>query len=367
MDIFASDPVIGFTYQPHAETHEKGREYNALYEINNLGLRDREYGPKGCGVFRVLLLGDSFSVSHGLAIEESLSRQLERSLRALADLDKILLSIEVVNGAAGGYSPYNYWKAYLRWAPVLQPDVVVVGMSPDDYDSSNAGLHYVIEDGMTRAVFRGGEEPIKRGGNLARKVRRWLSWNSQFYILLRNYLYYNDLVGNVSLWFTEKGEGGVKQLEQFVVPQPESMAEAWAQSFLYLEKLHEETVADNVPLILVPIPLKLEIVSEEYRLALSASGLTEEEADINQPLSQVSSFCNGRNIPLLDPRPALKARHPEDPCYFVYDGHWNAEGVRVATEYLGAEWRELGLPPWGESYPPSDGNTKIEDRANSVM
>jgi hypothetical protein len=141
MNIFEADPVIGYTYKPGAKTFEKGREYNALYQINSLGLRDREYGPKEEGVFRVLLLGDSFSASHGLPIEDSLSRQLERALQAEVDPETVSLKIEVINAAAGGYSPYNYWKAYRRWAHIFKPDVVVVGLSPDDYDSSNAGLN----------------------------------------------------------------------------------------------------------------------------------------------------------------------------------------------------------------------------------
>jgi hypothetical protein len=345
MNIFASDPVIGYSYQPHALTYQTGREYNALYEINSLGLRDREYGPKKSGKFRVLLLGDSFSVSHGLPIEESLSRQMERALQSLSEQEGTSLLVEVVNGAVGGYSPYNYWKAYRKWAPLLEPDAVVVGLSPDDYDSSNAGLNYIIEDGVRTGSFREGEEPRKRGGGLMRRLRKWLSWNSQFYILLRNYLYYNDFVGRVSLWILGKGEGPTNQLQQFMVPQPERMSRAWKESFAFLDKLHQEASRDNVSLIMVLIPLKLEIIYAEYQRVLSASGLKENEIEINQPSGQVSAFCEDRDIPCLDPRTVLKSRHAEVPCYFVYDGHWNAEGVRVAADYLALQWRNFGLCP----------------------
>jgi len=175
----------------------------------------------------VLLLGDSFSVSHGLSIEESLSRQMERALQKVVDSDGLKLKMEVINAAAGGYSPYNYWKAYSRWAPILNPDAVVVGLSPDDYDSSNAGLNYLIEDGATMDLFRKGQEPRKGGKSLVRKFRKWLSWNSQFYVLLRNYLYYSDLVGRVSLWITVKEKDRDNQLKQFMLSQPESMTRAW--------------------------------------------------------------------------------------------------------------------------------------------
>lgn len=351
MDIFASDPVVGFTYKPNAQTYEKGKEYNALYQINGLGLRDREYGMKKMGVFRVLLLGDSFSVSHGLPIEESLSRQMERGLQDLADADGRPVKFEVINAAAGGYSPYNYWKAYQRWAPVFKPDVVVVGLSPDDYDSTNAGLNYLIEDGDVLATYRDGKMPKKSGGSLVRQLRKWLSWNSQFYILLRNFLYYNELVGRISMWITAKDEARINQLQQFIVPQTKSMTEDWAKSFSYLEKVHEETSADDVTLIVIPIPLKEEIDPAELQRTLAVNGLTPKQIDIDQPLKTISTFCTTENIPVLDPRQAIRKRHAEVPCYFVYDSHWVAEGIRVATSSIAWQWRDLGLPPWSKTLP----------------
>jgi hypothetical protein len=349
MNIFKSDPVVGFTYKPNAKTYEKGREYNALYQINSLGLRDREYGAKKDGIFRALLVGDSFSVSHGLPIEDSLSRQLERALQEVTDSERMPVKIEVINAAHGGYSPYNYWKAYLRWAPVFKPDVVIIGLSPDDYDCRNEDSQYLIEDGATLAVFKKGQTPKKGGRSSIRKLRKWLSWNSEFYILMRNYLYYNDLVGRISLWVSARAEEQNSQLQQFEVPQPENMKKAWAKTFSYLQKLKKETAADGVMLILIPIPLKLEIDPEQYRKALASSGLIPQEMDIDQPLKEILAFCNAERIPVLDPREAIRERHAEAACYFVYDGHWIAEGIRVATASLAKQWRDMELPPWDTS------------------
>lgn len=349
MNIFTADPIIGFTYKPNATTYEKGREYNALYQINSLGLRDREYGPKKKNIFRVLLVGDSFSVSHGLPIEDSLSRQLERALQAVVDSDEMPLKIEVINAAHGGYSPYNYWKAYRRWAPVFQPDVIFIGLSPDDYDCGNEGMQYLIEDGVTLAIFKNPQVPKKVGGSFIRKLRKWLSWNSEFYILMRNFLYYNDLVGRMSLWMNAKAAERDTQLQQFEVPQPESMKKAWAKTFSYLQKLHEEISADGLAMIVVPIPLKLEIDPKELQKTLAACGLASQQIDIDQPLKEISGFCKAENIPVLDPRPAIRERHVKVPCYFVYDGHWIPEGIQVAVDSIARQWRNLELPPWGNT------------------
>jgi hypothetical protein len=350
MNIFTSDPAVGFTFKPNGKTYEKGKEYNALYQISSLGLRDREYGPKKAGVFRVLLLGDSFSVSHGLPIEDSLSRQMERVLQEIADAEGKPLKFEVINAAVGGYSPYNYWKAYQRWAPIFKPDVVLVGLSPDDYECDNENAHYLIDNGETLSVYKDGQVPEKSGNISVRKIRKWLSWNSEFYILLRNYFYYNDLVERIILWIKPGGVENDSQLQLYMVSHHDNIAKAWSKSFSYLQNLRKETAADGVVLILIPIPLKMEIDTEQFRQVLESKGLKNEQIDLNQQLRVISAFCMKETIPVLDPRGAMRNRHAETPCYFVLDGHWNTEGIRVASVSLANQWRDSGLPPWLNDY-----------------
>ena len=346
MNIFKADPIVGFTYNPNDYTYEKGREYNALYQINSLGLRDREYEEKRKNQFRILLIGDSFSVSHGLEIEESLSRHLERELQKLLDEDDPSLQIQVINAAHGGYSPYNYWKAYERWAPVFQPDAVVLGISPDDYDCRNEYANYLIEEGETLAVFKEGEVPGESKVSLTRQMRKWMAGHSEFYILLRNFLYYNDFVGKISLKLTAKKEDNNSQIQQFLIPQPEDIRKEWEKSFSYFAKLKNDIDKDGIPLVLIPIPLKFEISEAEFIHTLEASGISTAQVDINQPLNQISAFCDAAGITMLDPRSALKKHTPTRPFYFVYDGHWISDGIQAATENIATQWKEQGLSPW---------------------
>jgi hypothetical protein len=348
MNILKSDPVIGFTYKPNAKTYEKGREYNVLYKINSLGLRDREYGPKQPGTFRVLLVGDSFSVSHGIEIEKSLSRQLENSLQRLGDLDNTPKKIEVINAANGGYSPYNYWKSYQRWAPVFNPDAVIIGLSPDDYDCGNEDSKYSIENGEILAVYKDGKMLQTGENGMVRKIRKWLSWNSEFYILLRNFFYYNDIAGRINLWKNAKANERNIQFEQFLIPQPESMEASWKKAFSYLVKLKKEADEDRVPVVIVPIPLKFEIDQLEFQRIMANSNLALDEIDIDKPLKMIEAFGKKENMPVFDPRAAIKECNEETSCYFVYDGHWIAEGIRGATDAIAKKWRKEGIAPWGD-------------------
>ena len=105
-----------------------------------------------------------------------------------------------------------------------------------------------------------------------------------------------------------------------------------------MDKLHEATTKQDVPLLIISIPFKDEIDDSQFQRTLVASGLNRSQTDLNQPLNEISKYCNSRNIPLFDPRSTIKARHLEVPCYFVYDGHWVAEGIRVATASIAEQW-----------------------------
>jgi len=42
----------------------------------------------------------------------------------------------------------------------------------------------------------------------------------------------------------------------------------------------------------------------------------------------------------------MQQRQTEAPFSFMLDGHWNAEGVKIAAGSLAEQWRKLDLPLW---------------------
>ena len=50
------------------------------FEINTWGCRDRNYGPKSENEWRILCVGDSFSVNQALAVQEIYPNVLEKML-----------------------------------------------------------------------------------------------------------------------------------------------------------------------------------------------------------------------------------------------------------------------------------------------
>ena len=333
-DYYSTDSIVGFKFKPDSVGFQTGREYNVEYSINANGIRDRDYGPKPKGVYRILLLGDSFAVSHGLSIEHSLSRQIENALESLNSGEYGIDKFEVINAALGGYSPYNYLQAYDRWVDVFEVDMIIVALSPDDYDSSNAKAKYLIIDGSIHGKYFGDTKPPESEGFSILKLRKTLSWNSEMYVLLRNYLYYNDTVGSLKRLLDRRAPPRSNQFLQYQAPLADQFKKGWGQAFSYLRRLNNKAKQDGVDVVVTRIPLKAEIVPESLKEELLRHGLTKSEVNLKRVDMLVSEFCESEGIPFIEISSTMATAQREVSTYFEYDGHWNSVGVGVGASEI---------------------------------
>ena len=167
---------------------------------------------------------------------------------------------------------------------------------------------------------------------------------------MRNFLYYNDVVGRIIHWIHPGGLENENQLNLYRVSQKEKMLKTWSTSFYYLEKLNRDIKSNGRILIVVSIPLKMEIDAGQFRQVVESNGLKNEDLDLSQQYKAIYSFCEKIDTPILNPRPEMILRNREKRCYFVYDGHWNSEGIRVTTHSLADQWKKLELLPWKREY-----------------
>jgi lysophospholipase L1-like esterase len=95
------------------------------FRTNELGFRDRPIGPKQPGEFRIVVLGDSFTVSAGVEFADIYTARLEK-----------LLGARVINLGVGGYNIAQYAMVLQEVGLALEPDLVLVAVFPDN-DFSN--------------------------------------------------------------------------------------------------------------------------------------------------------------------------------------------------------------------------------------
>ena len=99
--------------------------------INADGFRDSEHSlHKEAGVFRIMVIGDSFTFGQGVNLEDTYSKYLERLLNSK------VMTAEVINCGVIGYGMWQYLEVLKRKVIPYKPDLVILGIFIDDITTS---------------------------------------------------------------------------------------------------------------------------------------------------------------------------------------------------------------------------------------
>jgi hypothetical protein len=115
-------PEVLYELKPNQDTWFK----LARFRTNSAGLPDREYSlTKPENTFRIVLVGSSFSMPSGVAMEDSWQELLERDLNAQAGGK----SYEVINFSVGGYDIRQLLATLKQRALAYTPDLALVELT----------------------------------------------------------------------------------------------------------------------------------------------------------------------------------------------------------------------------------------------
>lgn len=131
-------PVRGWTLDPGGEAFQRTKDYGVTVRINAKGLRDQphDYEPEA-GVFRIIVLGDSFMEAYQVPLEDSLPYRLQERLGQRR--------VEVINLGVGGYGTaqqYLYLRDEgLRYRPYV---VVMAFFTGNDVQNNSRPLQELL-------------------------------------------------------------------------------------------------------------------------------------------------------------------------------------------------------------------------------
>lgn len=133
MIVASPDPVLIHEYRPSHRVEQHGVEYRT----NAAGFRDREFGPKPAGAFRILALGDSVTFGYAERAGDAFPQQLERRLARRPGPP-----IEVFNLGIAGYNSIQEVRLLEARGLALAPDLVVLAyvMNDNKEDGADGGL-----------------------------------------------------------------------------------------------------------------------------------------------------------------------------------------------------------------------------------
>jgi len=340
--------TYGISFTPNAEgwnTSLRG-EYSAYIKINSRGLRGQEYDyHKEAGVFRILMLGDSFTAALQVDEAETFSALLARHLNEESAYEEV----EVINAGVVGYGTANQRLYFLDEGYKYQPDLVILAFFAGNDISDNINPpHYKLENGAlvpipARYGADIGTPPWAQEGSFFRNVRNSLYTHSRLYSVTIELLAFSIIKRFPSLTHLLASTGLVEatrpvmnagNIYAFLRPS----AEAWAMTEALLLALTNDVAAHNSQLLVVILPDETEVDPQKWATIFESYPdlFSAQPADRPTPTGQLSQFLQDHDIPHLSLLPALKAHQAQtnQSLYYRLDGHWKPAGHQVAAETI---------------------------------
>ena len=116
-------PTRGCRLIPDFDSDHPYWDFRVRITTSHQGLRDRAYGPKASGTYRILTLGDSFTFGFGVEGHEAYPKQLETLLQTVRNPTHY----EVINAGFPGYGTHQELLYLKEEGLQFQPDLILIG------------------------------------------------------------------------------------------------------------------------------------------------------------------------------------------------------------------------------------------------
>jgi hypothetical protein len=313
---FACNPELGEIPVPgqHGIRHFPG-VFTFAYHNNSLGWRgSREYPEAKTTLYRVLMLGDSFTYGIGVNDDQTFAALVEKELRAEH------LSVEVLNAGCPGKGTDYELKLFQTVGRQFHPDLTVLCFFGNDFQDNERGEYYNIGRHGKIQV-----KPLECNRSLIKTVLdhlpgyNWLiSW-SQAANLVKQ--------AGVELLVNRAARNGSDVANGLVVAYKRT-ANGYATpankklTQIYVEQLNAAAKGAGGALMMFYVP-----ISQEVRQYRQSRTISSDERAIQRIAAD-----NGMVLWSLTPLLAHSGQ-PIDRLYYK-EGHWTAAAHALAASYM---------------------------------
>ncbi len=277
-------------------------EYNMTITTNSFGLRDRDFTKEVPeGVYRILVIGDSFTFGIGVQNNETYPKIFELELNKDPSA-----RIEVLNVGKSGIGPQEYLELLKHYSQVYDYDIVVVGfyVGNDVIDSKDP----YINEGLI---------------SLLKKSRIvTMTFNLVTRLAQRN----TSKVSNILVFNAKRAP---QFFEDSLLLESDDVKESMAQAMTYILDMGEYSQSHGKKMVVLVIPQAMQ-VDKKYHAFFSGLGFDVRDEFLTNPRAQtvLDAFLEKNGIVYIDLLSDLKGH---DDLYFLTDDHMNTKG----QEFIG--------------------------------
>lgn len=356
---FTLDPCVSLDKDfhhvliPNKNCRFKTEEWDVENIINSTGMRDEEINLKKdeIGVFRILALGDSFTMGHGVKIKESYINILENNLNSFQKGKKI----EIINAAVFGYSPIIHWLYLSKKGLSFEPDAVILFFTLTDFwedrkrfeeltDSypgiSEKDLMERLEDSDVEFKFEfinmaAGQniDQLALAPNVSYELKTWLRSNFKIYATLVDFIKKRNQPVAQDVIFQGDPDRDIVALVRGEKITQENWQDLWKLPVYNLGLISDLLDEMNIKFVVVLIPEAVQVNDKEWPNK-TALGLSSHFNDTRGPYqNELIRRLKGKKIEFIDLLPRFRESEIF-PLYFSQDGHFRESGHQLAANIL---------------------------------
>jgi hypothetical protein len=308
-----SSPLLGRLNRPNTAGFQRTAEFTTWVRVNSNGLRGPEVSyAKPPGVYRVLVLGDSFTFALQVDEQETFVARLAERLQA----KRPGVTIETLNAGVDGWSTANEYAWVGLEGFRYQPDLVLVMFYVGNDPGDNADL-VGSPDQLDRRDLGRQESPLQA-------LRERLASVSLAYNLFEQ-----GVLAKLQPDRSDETTAGSRPAKSERRGNAERKEIGWDISEALLRRMRGLCEQRGCDLAVVAIPT------------------FDQVLDPNVPLKPLEELQSESGVPVIDLLPTFRAqpKATRERLYFEQNRHWTAAGHALAADQVTTELLRLGLPP----------------------
>ncbi|MBT5875421.1 MAG: hypothetical protein HOH43_18515 [Candidatus Latescibacteria bacterium] len=337
--LYAPHPVLRYVPNPGVDRRYRTTEFDTQVAFNSKGFRGPESVPDSSSrVFRILCLGDSFTLGAEVALEESYPYLLEEMLNQRSENRADSIRYSVLNGGVGGYGTFQELVFLGEFGLAQKPDLVLVQFYSNDVKDNlryrafwnsvfpDSSVFPVRDDVVAPVIGSvSGSVEVARSGirtaSILPDIKEVLEKNSHVYHFFR---------ARINILKSTLGVRKLTDFDDFMVmvrePSPD-IEEGWDLTRRLYLQMRDISRQNQASLVISVVPNKTLLARDgRFDEWIAAEGL-----DMTIPHSVMTKFGSESQIPVLDLLPPLREAGALTDLHYDWDGHWNASGHRAAA------------------------------------
>lgn len=354
MELFTRAYLYPYKNDNFIQTHEKlgkffipgkkgwyaQKRFAQYIEINSKGLRDKEYSyEKPKKTYRILLLGDSFGAAFQVPLKNTFHSVFEEKLNN----NQSIYNFEVINGSYPGWGTGRELEFYKYEGQKYSPDLVLLAFLTFNDILDN---YYWEKDKQLKDVMSIKDKgQLKREISIIGKIKLCLTNNIRLYTYINKRLkegapeYVLKILERFRLIGDRPYSKNYIPVDYFIYGKKEvpEIIQGWQITKRLLISMKYLVEKNNSRFAVIVLPSREEAYEDFWEKTVETySKMKKFHWNTNKPRRILNKFLKKNDIQFLDLLPYFINYNMKTGknLHFLYDGHLNLEGHRLAGEII---------------------------------